>query len=63
MTATTDILQRWEQSGAIWRVRSISAAEVVVELCTCFGEPVDVVRATDAETLRYLRQRPASSDG
>jgi hypothetical protein len=62
VTATIDLLTRWEQSGAIWRVRSLSAAEAVVELCTCFGERVDVVRPTDAETLRYLAARPSSAD-
>jgi hypothetical protein len=62
VTATIDILTRWELSGAIWRVQSISDAEAVVELCTCFGERVDVVRPTDAETLRYLAARPSSAD-
>ena len=60
MSETIDILERWERSGAIWRVQSISGAEAVVELCTCFGEPVELVRTTDAETLRYLAARSSS---
>ena len=62
MAETIDILRRWEQSGAIWRVQSISGAEAVVQLCTCFGEPVDVVRTADPEALRYLAARPSSAD-
>jgi hypothetical protein len=62
VSETIDILTRWEQSGAIWRVQSISAAGAVVELCTCFGEPVDVVRTSEAEALRYLAARSSSDD-
>ena len=57
MTTRAD-LERWEQSGAIWRVRSLGDDEAVVELCTCYGEPVELVRATD--TLRFLADRRAS---
>ena len=59
MTTRAD-LERWEQSGALWRVRSLADDEAVVELCTCYGEPVEFVRATDADTLRYLQGRRAS---
>jgi hypothetical protein len=36
------VLTRWEEHGAIWRVRSLSQREAVVDLCTCYGEAVDV---------------------
>jgi hypothetical protein len=62
MTTRAD-LERWEQSGAIWRVRSLAGHEAVVELCTCYGEPVELVRTTDADTLRYLQDRRASDAG
>jgi hypothetical protein len=58
--ATIEVLARWERSGAIWRVRSLTDSEAVVDLCTCFGEPVAVLRSTDAAVLRYLAARPAS---
>lgn len=58
--ATIEVLVRWEQSGAIWRVRSLSDTEAVVDLRTCFGELVEVLHASDAEVLRYLAARPAS---
>jgi hypothetical protein len=60
--ATIEVLTRWEQSGAIWRVRTITESEAVVDLCTCFGEPVDVLHARRAEVLRYLAARPSSDD-
>jgi hypothetical protein len=59
MTTLAD-LERWQQSGAIWRVRSFRDDEAEVELCTCYGEPVEVVRATDPETLRFLADHRAS---
>jgi hypothetical protein len=61
MTTRAD-LERWEQSGAIWRVRSVTDEEATVELCTCSGETVELVRATDPATLQYLAER-RSSDG
>jgi len=62
MTTRAD-LERWEQSGAIWRVRAISDEEATVELCTCYGETVQLVRATDPATLRFLAERRASDAG
>lgn len=59
MTTRAD-LERWEQSGALWRVQFLADDEAVVELCTCYGEPVELVRATDADTLRFLADRRSS---
>jgi hypothetical protein len=33
--------------------------ETVVDLCTCFGEPVDQLRSNDPELLRDRADRPA----
>jgi hypothetical protein len=55
-----ETLLRWEEHGAIWRTASLSATEAVVDLCTCYGEPVDRVRFTDPGVLRYLADRPRS---
>jgi hypothetical protein len=57
-----DTLLRWEEHGAIWRARSVTETEAVVDLCTCYGEPVDQVRFTDPEVLRYLAGRPRSDE-
>ena len=55
-------LERWELNGAIWRTKSLSTEEAIVALLTCHGEPVDELRSTDAELLRYLTDRPSSED-
>jgi hypothetical protein len=60
--ATIEVLTRWEQSGAIWRVRSRTDTEAVVDLCTCFGEPVEVLRARQPGVLRYLAARASSEE-
>ena len=39
-----DELRRWEDNGATWRLLSAEGDTVVIELCTCYGEPVDVVQ-------------------
>jgi hypothetical protein len=54
-------LSRWEEFGAIWRTKSITEEEAVVELCSCHGEPVDELRSTEPELLTYLRSRPDST--
>lgn len=48
-------LERWEQSGAEWRALEISDELAVVELCTCYGEPVDTLESTDPQLIEYLR--------
>jgi hypothetical protein len=55
-----DTLLRWEESGAVWRARSVSETEAVVDMCTCAGEPIDQLRFTDPAVLRYLAERPRS---
>ena len=41
-------LQRWTDHGATWRLVPRTSAAPLIELCTCYGEAVDVVEpATD----------------
>jgi hypothetical protein len=49
-----EILERWEAHGATWRVLMLTGELAVVELCTCYGEPVDELRSSDPELIRYL---------
>ena len=37
-------LSRWEGQGALWRLVRSDGGEPLLELCTCYGETVDVVR-------------------
>jgi hypothetical protein len=55
-------LERWEDSGALWRTRSLGACEAVVELCTCHGEAVEELRSGDPDLLRYLATRRSSEE-
>jgi hypothetical protein len=57
-----DVLARWEDHGAQWRVRSLTATEAVVDLCACTGERVDELRSGDPELLRELARRRSSEE-
>lgn len=61
--AAIDILQRWHEFGGTWRVRSLDELGAVVDLCSCEGQPVDVLRSTDVGLLQYLADRPGSDAG
>ena len=52
-----DVLRRWEDGGAEWRVRSVGDDRAVVELRTCMGELVELLESGDEELLRFLRER------
>lgn len=54
------ILQRWEDSGAVWRAVEVSDERAIVDLCSCTGEPVDRLQSGDPELIAFLRERPAS---
>lgn len=55
-----ETLLRWEEHGAVWRTRTVTDTEAVVDLCTCSGERVDQLRTSDPAVLRYLADRPRS---
>lgn len=59
--APLDMLARWEDAGAGWRLVWFEPTGAVVELLACTGEPVDVLRSADPELRRYLERRPSSS--
>jgi len=48
-------LERWVLAGAHWRVLDISRERVVVELCTCMGEPVERLESADPDLIAHLR--------
>ncbi len=54
-TLTLETLTRWEENGATWRPLEISEEHAVVELCTCYGEPVDTLQGTEPELIEYVR--------
>jgi len=58
---TIEDLERWEEHGATWRRLELTRDHVVVELCTCYGEAVDLVESTDSELIEFVRRRGSSS--
>ena len=62
MTAslTLEDLRRWEDHGATWRAVEVDDRYVVVQLCTCFGEPVELGRSDVPEVVDYVRTRRTS---
>ena len=49
-------LEAWTDHGATWRPLELSDERVVVELCTCYGEPVDVLHGEDPALIAYVRR-------
>jgi hypothetical protein len=58
----TAVLERWAEHGGIWRAKSLEGTEAVVELLTCYGEPVDELRSSDPALLRLLAEQPRSDE-
>ncbi len=56
-------LQDWTLGGATWRPIELSDARAVVELCTCYGERVDVVQSDDPEVIEFVRSHPPEAPG
>jgi hypothetical protein len=53
--ATIAELEDWTLNGAAWEPVELSERRAVVELCTCYGERVDVVESEDPEFIEYVR--------
>jgi hypothetical protein len=51
-----EVLRRWAEHGAIWRIVSLGDDRAIVDLCTCYGEPVDRLESSDPALLRYVRE-------
>ena len=52
-----EVLKRWEDHGAIWRVESLADDRAVVLMCTCYGEPVERLESSDPHLLDFIRSR------
>jgi len=57
---TVNDLKSWEAHGAVWRALEVSDERAVIQLCSCMGEPVDVVGSAEAELIAFVREHPAS---
>ena len=54
-------LIRWEEHGAEWRTVHVSDEHASVDLCTCYGEPIDQLESSDPSLIAWLRERAISS--
>jgi hypothetical protein len=54
---TIEVLENWTDSGAVWKAVHVSDGLAIVDLCTCYGEPVDRIETRDAVTIAYVRDR------
>jgi hypothetical protein len=52
-----DVVKRWEEHGADWRVVALSDDHVSIDLCTCSGEPVDRLDSGDRELIEFVASR------
>jgi len=58
-----EVLRRWEQSGAVWRVLERSGSSVTVGLFTCDGgEEMGRVVSSSADLLEFVGDRAGSED-
>jgi hypothetical protein len=56
-----EVLRRWEDAGALWRVVSRTPSQVEVALMTCSGgEEVDRLVSADPGLLAYVGTRASS---
>ena len=52
-----EVLTRWEDHGATWRIEELTDDHAVVLMCTCYGEPVDRIESRDPALVDFLRSR------
>jgi hypothetical protein len=51
------VLERWTANGAVYKVLELTDDHAVVQMCTCHGEPVDLLESEDRKLIEYLRTR------
>ena len=49
-------LERWVAHGAGWRTVEVTDGRAIVELCTCYGEPVDTLESNAPELIEFVRR-------
>ena len=54
-------LERWVEHGASWRAVDLTDRYAIVELCTCHGEPVDMLRGSAPELIEFVRRHREGS--
>lgn len=63
MSDLVDVLRRWQESGAVWRVLARTPSKATVALCRCDdGEEVERFTTSDPGLLAFLGNRNSSED-
>jgi hypothetical protein len=57
-----DVLTRWRDHGAGWRTLELDGGHAVVQLLTCYGEPVDRLESDDPKLIEFLAAHPSAED-
>ncbi len=58
-----EVLRRWEDSGAVWRVIHRAGDTVAIALLTCSaGEEVSRIHTDDPQVLDFLGSRLSSEE-
>ena len=55
LPVTVEELDSWEKHGATWRAIGVTDRRAVVELCTCYGERVDVRESDAPQLIEFVR--------
>jgi hypothetical protein len=56
-----EVLRRWEDTGAVWRVLTRTASRVTIALCTCDGgEEVGRLSSDDPRLIDFLAGRTSN---
>ncbi len=56
-----EVLTRWEETGAVWRVVHQTPERAVIALLTCTaGEEVDRLESSDPALLAFVETKPRS---
>ena len=42
----------------MYKILELRDGHAVVQLCTCYGEPVELLESDDPELIAYLRDQP-----
>ena len=50
-------LEDWELHGATWRAVEIGPERILLELCSCSGEPMDLVESNDRKLIEYVHNQ------
>jgi hypothetical protein len=58
---TVEDLERWVEHGATWRTLELNEERAVVQMCTCYGEPVDLLVSGEPEVIEFVRTHPQSA--